>query len=295
MKRGYSFPNRDAWGPLFMTRDWGHSNITDSEGQRFLGNQHKDCGTMLREQTLAVSRPLCMSAGDPPGILKTTRNGLLQKQKRKRLQAGHHMIPALCTGIKLLAFFLRDHSCLWSIKCIPEKNLFHKRKRLLTKPAWLSHMLRFATMTAAQHFFLNPNPQTSTAAFTFVGLMRVYLCCWRSWACGVRSMQKAHTSPRGWLQPCAGDRSCRAAGSPEGIRYCSEVSPRRWQRCPRLSGKKACMPTTDRGSAWRAAAASLFGYRCNSGSLDLAPEYAKALQEHREITYKSDSRVTDSI
>lgn len=86
---------------------------------------------MLREQTLAVSRPLCMSAGDPPGILKTTRSGLLQKQKRKRLQAGHHMIPALCTGIMLLAFFLRGDSCSRSIKCIPEKKLFHKCKRFV--------------------------------------------------------------------------------------------------------------------------------------------------------------------
>lgn len=51
MKRGYSFPNIDAWGPLFMTRDWGHSNIIDSEGQRFLGNQHKESETMLQEQT----------------------------------------------------------------------------------------------------------------------------------------------------------------------------------------------------------------------------------------------------
>lgn len=284
MKRGYSFPDRDAWGPLFMTRDWGQSNITDSEGQRFLGNQHKDCGTMLREQTLAVSRPLCMSAGDPPGILKTTRNGLLQKQKRKRLQAGHHMIPALCTGIMLLAFFLRDDSCLWSIKCIPEKCFTFVDQTCLTQPH-----VEVCNDDSGATFFLNPNSQTSTA---FVGL---YLCCWRSSACGVRSMQKAHTSPRGWLQPCAGDRSCRAAGSPEGIRYCSEVSPQRWQRCPRLSGKKACMPTTDRGSAWRAAAARLFGYRWNSGWLDLAPEYAKALQKHREITNKSDSQVTDSI
>lgn len=73
MKRGYSFPHIDAWGPLFMTRDWGHSNITDSEGQRFLGNQHKECGTMLQEQTLVISRPLCMSSSDPPGILRATK------------------------------------------------------------------------------------------------------------------------------------------------------------------------------------------------------------------------------
>lgn len=53
MKGGYSFPHIDAWGPLFMTRDWDHSNIADSEGQRFPGNQHKDCEIMLQEQTLA--------------------------------------------------------------------------------------------------------------------------------------------------------------------------------------------------------------------------------------------------
>lgn len=53
MKGGYSFPHIDAWGPLFMTRDWDYSNIADSEGQRFLGNQHKDCEIMLQEQTLA--------------------------------------------------------------------------------------------------------------------------------------------------------------------------------------------------------------------------------------------------
>lgn len=54
------------------------------------------------------------------------------------------------------------------------------------------------------------------------------------------------------------------------------------------------MLTTDRGSAWRAAAARLFGYRWNFGWLDLALVYAKALQKHREITNKPDSQVTDS-
>lgn len=173
------------------------------------------------------------------------------------------------------------------------KKLFHKCKRLLTKPAWFNPC--WGLLRWQQHnSFLNPNPQTSTAAFAFVGPFIRYLCCLRSSACGVRSMQKAHTSPRGWLQPCAGDRLCRAAGSPEGIRYCSEVSPQRWQHCPRLSCRKACMLTTDRGSAWRAAAARLFGYRWNFGWLDLTPVYAKALRKHREIRYKPDSQVTDS-
>lgn len=54
MKIGYSFPHIDAWGPLFMTRDWGQSSITDSKGQRFLSNQHKDCGTMLKQQTPVI-------------------------------------------------------------------------------------------------------------------------------------------------------------------------------------------------------------------------------------------------
>lgn len=76
MKRGYSFPHIDAWGPLFMTRDWGRSNITDSEGQRFLGNQHKDCGTRLQEQTLVISWPLCMSSGDPHGIQSSKNTGV---------------------------------------------------------------------------------------------------------------------------------------------------------------------------------------------------------------------------
>lgn len=81
MKRGFSFPYIDAWGPLFMTRDWGHPNITESKGQRFLGNQHKDCETMLQEQTPAISWPLCMSSGDPSGIQKQKKKAMLQKQK----------------------------------------------------------------------------------------------------------------------------------------------------------------------------------------------------------------------
>lgn len=68
IKMVYSFPPIEAWGPLFMIRDWGHSNITDSEGQRFQGNHYKDCGTMLQEHSLIICQPNCLNSGDLPGI-----------------------------------------------------------------------------------------------------------------------------------------------------------------------------------------------------------------------------------
>lgn len=74
VKRGYSFPRTYARGPFFMTRDWGGSYITDSEGQRFLGNQHKDCGTMLQVQTLLLSWSLCRSSRDPHGIPRPAKH-----------------------------------------------------------------------------------------------------------------------------------------------------------------------------------------------------------------------------
>lgn len=117
-----------------------------------------------------------------------------------------------------------------------------------------------------------------------VSLLQVYLCCWRSWVYGVRSMQKAHTSPHGWLQPCGAGRWCQAAGPQEDTLCCSEVSPLRWQCCPQLYGRKVCRQTTDRGSPWRAVAASSPGYLWSCGWSDSALGYAKALQKNRDIT-----------
>lgn len=79
-----------------MTRDWGHPNITDSKGQRFLGNQHKDCETMLQEQTPAISWPLCMSSSDPPGIQKPKKKQCYKSKKHKQSQLRPFVILLLC-------------------------------------------------------------------------------------------------------------------------------------------------------------------------------------------------------
>lgn len=93
-----------------MTRDWGHSNITDSEGQRFLGNQHKDYETMLQEQTLAISRPLCMSSSDPPGIPKTTKKGCYKSKSITSYKLG-------TMWFSYSSYYTED-ACFWSYEYI---------------------------------------------------------------------------------------------------------------------------------------------------------------------------------
>lgn len=90
-------------------------------------------------------------------------------------------------------------------------------------------------------------------------------------------MQRAHTSPHGWLQPCGGGRWCRTAGPPTHTQCCSEVSPRRWQRCPQRFDRIVYMQTTGRGSPWRTVAARSLGCLWRCGWSDLALEFAKAL------------------
>lgn len=95
--------------------------------------------------------------------------------------------------------------------------------------------------------------------------LNLYRCCWRSWVCGVKSTLKAHTSPRGWLQPCAGGRWCQAAVPPTDTGCCSEVSPQRRLCCLQQSGRTACTQTAGRGSPWRAAAATSPGCLLSCG------------------------------
>lgn len=137
MKKGYSFSNWDAWGPLFMTRDWGHYNITDSKGQRFLGNQHKDCGTMLQEQTLVISRPLCMSSSDHPGILRATKTVMWQKLKHSKLKCPHDSN----TPITLLHYWRCLH-LTQRINSITHENFCNKCKRKENHTALHSEVMR---------------------------------------------------------------------------------------------------------------------------------------------------------
>lgn len=95
--------------------------------------------------------------------------------------------------------------------------------------------------------------------------LKVYRCCWRSWVYGVKSTPKAHTSPRGWLQPCAGGRWCQAAVPPTDTGCCSEVSPQRRLCCLQQFDRTACTQTAGRGSPWRAAAASSPGCLLSCG------------------------------